>query len=262
MTEPSQHIHDLPRVTHGGDQPSARGDWFKALIRIVTSPRKSFRIIGRSSPWLPAMLLILFGTLVLVELNQPYQEKAMRAELARALPGNAEQADQVLAQMEQARQGSPVVRWAGRAMAGAAFVVKLFIQTLFVWLLAVAFLGQVRFVHALSLMVHLSVIAHLQAWAALFIASRRGLDAIQAAADLEPAPGLNLLLAGDNAALNVVWASVNPFTIWFLVLLGLGSAAVLGLPRRRGYLLAGLYWASTTALAAATVGVAARLTPG
>lgn len=259
MTEPSHETHDQRHATTSRDQPNSRGGWFKALVRIVASPQKSFQIISRNSPWLPTMLLMLLGTLVLAELNQPFQEQAMRAELARALPGGAEQADLLLAQAEQAQQASAVVRWAGSALVGAVLVGKLLIQALFVWLLAVALQGQGRFVHALSLMVHLSVISLIQGWVTLLIASQRGLDAIQSAADAQPVPGLNMILGADNAALNVVWASVNPFTIWFLVLLGLGSAAVLGLPQRRGYLLAGFYWASTTALVAATTAVTARV---
>lgn len=262
MTDASQDTHGQRYADTGEDREKSRGDWYWALFRIVTSPQTSFQIIGRRSPWLPTALLLLLGTVVLAELNVPYQEQAMRAELAKALPGGAEQVDEFLAQTEQFQQTNPVIRWAGRAMAGAVLAAELLFRTVFVWLLAVALQSRARFVHALSLMVHLSVIAHLQGWASFLVASRRGLDAIQSAADAQPALGLNLILAGDNAALNVVWASINPFSIWFLVLLGLGSAAVLGLPQRRGYLLAGIYWAATTAFVAATMGVAARLMPG
>ncbi len=263
MTELSQDTHDQHRPTTGGDgrdQPTASGGWFQALVRIVSRPQTSFQIINRSSTWLPAMLLMLFGTLVVAELSQPYQEQAMRAELARTLPGGAEQFDLLLAQAEQAQQASPLVRWAGRAIGGVAFVAKVLVQAAFVWLLAVAFQGRARFMQALSLMVHLSVISVVQGLVAFLIARQRGLDAIQTGADAKPVPGLNLLLGGDNAVLQVVWTSINPFTIWFLVLLGLGSAAVLGLPQRRGFLLAGLYWAATTGFTAAMTGVMARLT--
>lgn len=261
MTERFQDTHGQRRLTTA-DQPNSGGGWFEALIRIVTLPQRSFQIINRSSPWLPAMLLMLLGMVALAELSQPYHEQAMRAELARTLPGGAEQADLLLAQAEQAQQTSPIVRWAGRAMGGVAFVAKVLLQALFVWLLAVAFQGRGRFMQALSLMVHLSVISLVQGWVALFIAAQRGLDAIRTAADAQPVPGLNLLLGGDNAVLDVVWTSINPFMIWFLVLLGLGSAAVLGLPQRRGCLLAGIYWAATTGFTAAMTGVMARLVPG
>ena len=60
----------------------------------------------------------------------------------------------------------------------------------------------------------------------------------------------------------MVWANANPFTLWFLVLLGLGAASVLGLPRRKAWLLAGIYWAATTAFAATLAGVGAAVTPG
>lgn len=253
-----QQPTDNPRETEAnGDRP--RRGWLNALVGIVISPRASFEIIRRNSPWLPTLLLVLLGTLVVGELSRPYQERGMRAQLAEVLPGGAEQADLLMAAAEQA---GPVALWTGRAVAGATFAVVLLIQTLLLWLLAMALQGQARFPQALSLMVHLKLIPLIQGFATFLIASLRGLDAIQSMADAQPVPGLNLLLAGDSAALNVVWASLNPFTLWFLMLLGLGAASVLGLPQRRGYLLAGLYWAATTAFAATLAGVGAAVTPG
>ena len=257
MTEPRQTI-DHPRPTEpNGDPPD--GGWLKALAGIFISPRASFEIVRRNSPWLPALILVLLGTLVLGELSRPYQQRAARVQLAEMLPGGAEQADLLMAEAEQAK---PVVLWAGRAAAAGMIAVFVSLQTLLVWLLALSFQGQAGFRQALSLMLHLRLIVLVQGWASLLIASLRGLEAIQSVDDAQPIPGLNLLLAGENAALNVVWTSINPFSLWFLVLLGLGAAAVLGLPQRKAWLLAGLYWAATTAFAAATRGVGAALTAG
>ncbi len=253
-----QQPSDNPRETEvSGDRP--RRSWLNALVGVVISPPASFEIIRRNSPWLPTLLLLLLGTLVVGELSRPYQERGMRAQLAEVLPGGAEQADLLMAAADQA---GPVALWTGRAVAGVTFAVVLLIQTLLLWLLAMAFQGQARFPQALSLMVHLKWIALIQGFATFLIASLRGLDAVQSMADAQPVPGLNLLLAGDSTALNVVWASVNPFTLWFLVLLGMGAASVLGLPQRRGYLLAGVYWAATTAFAATLAGVGAAVTRG
>lgn len=256
MTE-YQRTTNSPRETKTtGDRP--QGGWLNALAGIVVSPRASFEVIRRNTPWLPTLLLLLLGTLALGELSRPYQERGMRAQLAEILPGGAEQADLLMATAEQA---GPVAHWTGRAVAGVTFVVVLLIQTLLLWLLALAFQGQARFPQALSLMVHLKLIPLVQGFTTFLIASLRGLDAVQSMEDAQPVPGLNLLLAGDSAALNVVWASLNPFTLWFLVLLGLGAASVLGLPQRRGYLLAGVYWAAATAFATALAGVGAAVMP-
>lgn len=256
MTEHRQTT-DNPRETEAtGHRP--RGGWLNTLVGIVISPRASFEIIRRNSPWLPTLLLVLLGTLVVGELSRPYQERGMRAQLAEVLPGGAEQADLLMATAEQA---GPVALWTGRAVAGVTFAVVLLIQTLLLWLLALAFQGQARFPQALSLMVHLKLIPLVQGFATFLIASLRGLDAVQSMEDAQPVPGLNLLMAGDSAALNVVWASLNPFTLWFLVLLGLGATSVLGLPQRKGYLLASLYWAATTAFAATLAGVGAAVMP-
>ena len=252
-----QQTTDNPRETEAtGDRP--RTGWLNALVGIVISPRASFEIIRRNSPWLPTLLLVLLGTLAVAELGRPYQERGMRAQLAEMLPGGAEQADLLMATAEQA---GPIALWTGRAVAGVTFAVVLLIQTLLLWLLALAFQGQARFPQALSLMVHLKLILLVQGFATFLIASLRGLDAVQSMEDAQPVPGLNLLLAGDSAALNVVWASLNPFMLWFLCLLGLGAASVLGLPQRKAYLLAGVYWAATTAFAASLAGVGAAVMP-
>ena len=251
-----QQTPDEPReIEATGDRP--RSAWFNALAGIVVSPRASFEIIRRNTPWLPTLLLL--GTLALGELSRPYQERGVRAQLAEVLPGGAEQADMLMATADQA---GPIALWTGRAAAGVTLAVGLLIQTLLLWLLAMALQGQARFPQVLSLMVHLKLIPLIQGFATFLIASLRGLDAVQSMEDAQPVPGLNLLLAGDNAALNVVWASLNPFTLWFLILLGLGATSVLGLPQRRGYLLAGVYWAATTAFTATLAGVGAAVMPG
>lgn len=258
MTEHPTPI-DKPREAEpNAGQAATRGGWLNALVGIVSSPRTSFEIIRRRTPWVGAFLVLLAGTVSLATLSIPFGLQVMRAQFTEVLHGDAEQVDAMMAQFEQAAAATRLVTIGTGA---AMLMVVLLLQAMFVWLLAVAFQGRPRFVQALSLVVHVNVIAHLQKWANFALLRLRGLDAIQSPQDAQPAMGLDLLLAGDNAALNVVWASVNPFTIWFVALLGFGAATVLGLSQRKGLVLAGAYWAATTAFAAASVAVAARLTP-
>jgi hypothetical protein len=182
----------------------------------------------------------------------------MRAQLTERIPGNPEQVDAMMAQIEQA---AAATRWLPMATGALYLVVGLAIQTVLVWLLAIALQGQLRFVQSLSLMVHLAVIVHLKSWANFLLLHLRGTDAIRSQLDLQAPMGLDLLLAGDNATLNVVYASINPFTIWFLTLLALGAAAVFEVPRRKACLLAAVYWAATTAFTAVAASLLARLTP-
>ncbi|MDE2977742.1 MAG: YIP1 family protein [Acidobacteriota bacterium] len=258
MTEHPGSINGERNTETGGNHSQGRNAWLKALIGIFTSPRQSFEIIRRRNPWLAPLLLLVAGSAALAMSSAPLGLQAMRNQLTERMPGNPEQVDAMMAQIEQT---AAAARWVSMATGPLQLALGLAVQTVFVWLLAVALKGRPRFVQSLSLMVHLAVITHLKSWANFLLLHVRGTDAIRSQLDLQAPMGLDLLLAGDNATLNVVYASINPFTVWFLALLGLGAAAVFGVPERKAWLLAAIYWATTTAFTAAATGLAARLTP-
>ncbi len=259
MTEPFQDTDGLRRTGPTGDQPQDRGGWPSALIGIVTSPRTSFEIVRRRAPCLGVVVLLQASAVCLALLSSSFGLQVRRAQLTEMMPG---QPDQVEALMAQAEQSMAVTRSIAAGGAALLTAIVLLVQAVFVWLLAIAFQGRPRFGQALSLMAHVGVIALLRNWANFGLLHFRDLSAIRSPRDLQVPMGIDLFLAGDSAALNAVWASINPFTIWLLALLGLGAAAVLGLSQRQGFTLAGIYWAATTTLSAAAAGVASRLTPG
>lgn len=242
----------------GGDHSQGRNPWLKALLWIFTSPRQSFEIIRRHNPWLAPLFLLVAGSAALAMASAPLGLQAMRNQLTERMPGNPEQVDAMMAQFEQAASAT---RWLAMATGPLQLAIALAVQTVFVWLLAIAFRGRLRFVQSLSLMAHLAVIIHLKSWANFLLVHVRGADAIRSQLDLRAPMGLDLLLPGDNATLNVVYASINPFTVWFLALLALGAAAVFEVPQRKAWLLAAICWAAATAFTAATTGLAARLMP-
>lgn len=258
MTEHPGSIHEERNAETPGDHPQGRNAWLTALIGLFASPRRSFEIIRRRSPWLAPLLVLVTGSAALAIASAPLGLQAMRGQLMERMPGSPEQVDSMMVQFEQA---AAATRWLPMATGLLQLAIGLGIQTVFVWLLAIALGGRLRFVQSLSLMVHLGVIAHLGSWANFLVLHLRGVDAIRSQLDLRAPMGLDLLLAGDNATLNAVYASVNPFTIWFLALLALGAAAVFKVPRRKAWLLAAIYWATTAAFVAATMVLAARLMP-
>lgn len=250
--------HDERNVETGGDHSQGRNPWLEALLGIFASPRRSFEIIRRRNPWLAPLLLLAAGSAALAMASAPLGLQTMRNQLTERMPGNPEQVDAMMAQIEQAASAT---RWLAMATGPLQLAIALAVQTVFVWLLAIALRGRLRFVQSLSLMVHLAVIAHLESWVNFLLLHVRGAGAIRSQLDLQAPMGLDLLLASDNATLNAVYASVNPFTIWFLALLALGAATVFEVPQRKAWLLAAIYWAATTAFTAATAGLAARLLP-
>ncbi len=258
MTEHPSSIHDGRNIETNIDHAQGRNVWLEALTGLFASPRRSFEIIRRSKPWLAPVLLLIAGSAALAMASAPLGLQAMRNQLTERMPGSPEQVEAMMAQFEQT---AAAARWVAMATGPLNLALGLAIQTVFVWLLAIALQGRLRFTQSLSLMVHLGVITHLKGWANFLLLHLRGTDAIRSQLDLQAPMGLDLLLAGDNAILNVVYASINPFSIWFLALLALGAATVFEVPQRKAWLLAAIYWAAATALTAATTGLAARLMP-
>ena len=134
-------------------------------------------------------------------------------------------------------------------------------QGLVIWLLAVAFGAEARFSHAFSLAAHLGVVSHLTGWSILAVLMSRGVEAVELPSDLQATPGLNLLLSTENDALSAIYASINPFTLWYMALLALAATTVFQVSQRKGFAIAGIYWGATTALAAVVRGVSAILAP-
>ncbi len=258
MTEHPGSIHDGRKIETTADHVQGRNAWLEALIGIFGAPRQSFEIIRSRNPWLAPLLLLVAGSAALAMASAPLGLQVMRNQLTERLPGNPEQVEAMMAQFEQT---AAAARGVAIATGPLTLALGLAVQTVFVWLLAIALQGRLRFAQSLSLMVHLGVITHLKGWANFLLLHVRGTDAIRSQLDLQAPMGLDLLLAGDSATLNVVYASINPFTIWSLALLALGAATVFEVPQRKAWLLAAIYWAAATAFTAATTGLAARLMP-
>ena len=229
-----------------GDAQAGRHAWLKVLVGIVVSPRDSFEIIRQRRPWVGASLLLLAASTVQFLLVwRHFSEASALTDFNNLFPS-----------------AGTLMLFGGATSTMIGLVIGWLVQALVVWLLAVAFRGEATFARSFSLTVHVAVITCLAGFAGLLLSMGRSLESIESFADLEDAvtvPGLNLLFSTDNAILDVIYMSITPFSIWHLILLGLGAAAVFQLAPRRGLTIAGIYWAATTALAAAMAGVASLL---
>lgn len=230
----------------GGTPEADRSAWLRAVVGIVTSPRSSFDVIRERRPWLGAALLLLAASIV----------QFLLAFRGLASSPAFEGIVEVLPNAEALMLATGVI------FAVIALVIGWLFQALVVWLLAVALSGNAAFGRSFSLCIHVAVISCLAGFAGLLLSMGGSLESLESPTDVADAmvvPGLNLLLPTDNAVLNTIYSSITPFSIWHLVLLGLGAAAVFEMSPRRGLLIAGIYWAGTTAFAAAAAGVAGAL---
>lgn len=242
-----QTLHRVEEPGAPGSTAEAdRSAWLRAVVGIIASPKSSFDFIRTRRPWLGASLLLVSASIVqfLLAFRGLATDPAFEG-IVEVLP-NAE----------------ALMLVTGVIFAVIGLVIGWLFQALVVWLLAAALRGDATFGRAFSLTVHVAVISCLAGFVGLLWSMGSSPESPESPTDIADAivvPGLNLLLPTDNPALEAIYMSISPFSIWHLVLLGLGAAAVFEMSPRRGLLIAGIYWAGTTAFVAAAAGVAGVL---
>ena len=208
--------------------------WLRALVGIFAAPRRAFEIIRDRQPWMGALAV-------------------MSAILAVGL---------ILAHQDfvgQWRGSAPVGSLYGAILLVVAPVlIQLPIDVLVVWRLSLAFGGKARFLPFFSLLVHVYLIISLGRLVRHLL--RRIREAYPAeGGDLWPGFEFDRLIPAFNTIFGALFEGLTrfSFSIWALILLGLGTAAVARLPRRMGLGIAGIYVAFMAALAEGFEGVTA-----
>jgi hypothetical protein len=129
--------------------------------------------------------------------------------------------------MVQARGGTGAApSWAAYVgiITGPIFLaISLVLSAGVLWILASILAGEASFRHLLSVTAYVGITGLLMTVASLAVLKLSG-GRVQTAADLRPGLGLDLLAPGATGFLKTLLWMVNPFTLWGLVLTGLGVA--------------------------------------
>ena len=229
--DPTRTNTEVPSETAGEEAPASsavtaagRFPGFKALVGIVAFPRTSFEIIRERQPWAAALALIL-AVLALTTL--------LTLRDLTTVPGDAEPA---------------AVLYGPSAAITAAVLISLPIEALLLWRLSLAFGAKARFMAVLSLMVHVDVVVRLGGLVSYLLS--KGRQALEPA-DLSSGWELDRFNPALHTTVGALLegAARISVSIWALILLGLGIAAVARLPKRMGLGIAGFYAALMAALA-------------
>lgn len=221
------------------------------VVEVLAQPRRCLIRLRDVSPWLGALLAVTLSAAAVGSLSGPFAEKGLSLAMDERFPG----ADAAVMVEETAAIGL----WL--AVAGEVIVapLRIAVQALFVWGLMLSFGGHGTFRQTLSVTVHLNVVSQLHAWAGFVWLTVRGVEAIESVADAAPTLGLNMVVRSDVPWLDAVLGGVNPFSVWFLALLGAAAVIVFGIRRSSGVVVGTAYWLITVALAAAGRTLAMRL---
>ena len=219
-----------PPVEQGGAS-SAFLDVFKVLFE----PTAVFeRVRARPSFFVP-FLTIIAVQCVLFFINLPYLKVALQAQMAAA------------------PQARPVPGGALLTIFGLVGLI-LFLGLIFVvsglllWVLAsVLGGGEAKFSTMLSVATYAAVpSAILLGIVGVIVLHMQGTSGITSTQDLQPALGLDLMAPGAKGFVGAVLKSINPFSIWGLVLTAIGVSTTLRVSKGTGY---------TVAISAFVIGV-------
>lgn len=218
--------------------PGDRIAWFRAVAGIVRRPQLTLQVIRERRPWFGVVLVLSVATVLQAVVAAPFTLEATSDALGEGGVASSETVRLLL--------------YVGLTLLPVLALFGWLLDGLLIWLLAAAFGGDARFGQAFSLTVHLAIVNFLGGVASFVVVSLgRGFEWGDPG-DPGVALGVNLLMTTDNGALVALYSRMNPFALWFAVLLMLGSITVFGLDRWRSCAVATIHWAVTTTLLVAT----------
>jgi hypothetical protein len=94
---------------------------------------------------------------------------------------------------------------------------------------------QASYRHLLSVASYATVLYILQVAAGFLVLALRGVESITSPMDLQPAFGLDLLFSGAKGYVGAVLKGVNVFSIWGVVVQGIGITKTHNTSRETGY---------------------------
>lgn len=213
------------------------------VVEILARPRRCLIHLREASPWLSALLAVTLSAVAVAGLASPFAEKGLRLAMEERFPEAS-----AAVMVEQATSVGPWLAVAGELVVAPLRIV---VQALFIWGLMLAFGGHGTFREAFSVTVHLNIVSQLHAWAGLLWLMMRGVEAIESVADASATLGLDMVARSDVPWLDALLGGVNPFSVWFVALLGAAAVIVFGIRRSSGVVVGTAYWLITVALAAA-----------
>ncbi len=156
--------------------------------------------------------------------------------------------------MVQARGGTNAppswAMYAGVAIAPIGLAIGLLLTAAVLWILVNVLAGEASFRRLLSVATYVGITGILMGIASVAVLKLGG-GRVQTAADLRPGFGLDLLAPDATGFVKTLLWMVNPFTLWGLVLTGLGVAGTHNASKGTAYTVATIAFLINALIAAA-----------
>ncbi|HUN66006.1 MAG TPA: YIP1 family protein [Bacteroidota bacterium] len=213
-------------------------------MNILAEPVNVYRKLRERPAWLAAVCSLIVFWLILGGLRIPAMEAAVRNIFVRAY---SEESAEIAG-----RAAMRFIRLQVYVLEPAGVIANWFAAStvLFIAVRMRPRGGAFGFSHACSLA------AYSQApyvWMEILntvILYYRGFDALRSSADLRPLRGIDYFITSDSLSPIVkdICSEINPFSVWYVILLGTGIFIIAGISARDGGAIAGAVWLSRIAL--------------
>ena len=212
------------------------------ILKILYNPVKAFREL-KSSEKFPVMSLILLLIVVIINniLMIPVTFKVLELTFSSIqIPLNDAQTDR----MESVMQMTYKLRYLQVVGAVFSYLFMLVIYTLIIWILTKIAKQSLSFSKAFELIIHCCFILTIGALVNTFILYGQGIENIRNIYEVS-LTGLNLLTSSEQVGVTfyTFLTLINPFYVWFLVLLTLGLATLADLKIVKAFVTAFIFWA-------------------
>ncbi len=205
---------------------SRAGRQAERVLQLFWNPRQAFADLSDRPGYLVPLLLVAIGTVLVNLWMSPLALLAIRGQLESSVP--ASQVDAALAAMR---------RWqlVGAGFAPLVLLVQLLLLAGLVYAVVLALDGRMDFRATFCMICCAAVIPFLQLCFGSLVVIIRGPDRLRAASDLHPPLGANLLFPDLREPFDTLLGTLNPFEIWYLILLVIGIRCINGFSRRKSF---------------------------
>jgi hypothetical protein len=186
---------------------------FGRVLQLFWSPGKAVGDLAERPGYLVPLVVVAVGAVLTGLIMNRFALTIIEASMQAAL--DADRAEHAL---EAARR----LQIVGYALTPLVVLFRWFVIAGLLFLMTVLLNGEMRFRAAFSLIACAGVCPLVQSCFSLLIVVFKGSDRLHTPADLQPPIGANLLFTEAAEPLYTILGAVNPFEIWYLVVLVMG----------------------------------------
>jgi hypothetical protein len=219
------------------------------LFSVLVTPGEVAGRVSNKPRFMVAVFTLLFLTALISIASEPFLQRFQENMSSRSGVHESRGSSPMLAPLSAI--ASTVMRW-------------MLLTTGIFLAMVIASVRSASFKLIFAQVVYAEVILTIMNLVNVVILHVGGVDRIDTVADLQPLPGLDVLLANraGDVPLFIVLNSINLFSVWYLAVLSNGVAVATGGGRRTAAIVVAGLWLSGVLMFAAAVAVAMRLSGG